>query len=220
MPRARKRTRAELAREQMYRELVLTCAERVFAERGVHAAKMQDIAAEAGISLSTLYGVFEGKSDVTLALHAWRGAQFLERISRALDAPGSARDALWHAVRAYCEFLLEHAEYFWVDLREGRSWAIGDVESNPDFQKALPKWRELIERGAAEGTFRAESPEKMATIVNGLLQVCFAAELRAASDASALDATTVAREIAAAIERQLCTSEALALPPPWQTPRA
>lgn len=215
MPRARKPTRAELAREQMYRDLVLECAERVFARRGVHAAKMQDIAAEAGISLSTLYGVFEGKSDVVDALHAWRGEQFLERVARALDAPGPAREVVWHAIRAYCAFLLEHLDYFWVDLREGRSWAIGDVESNPEFQKALPKWRDALARGAAEGAFRADSPDKLATVVNGLLQVCFAAALRDAADVDALDPDAVAREIADCVERLVCTPAALAAPGPW-----
>ena len=41
------------ARQRMYRELILQSAERVFARDGYHAARMQDIAAEAGISLDS-----------------------------------------------------------------------------------------------------------------------------------------------------------------------
>lgn len=38
------------ARKKAYREIIITTAERVFADRGFEAAKIQDIAEEIGVS--------------------------------------------------------------------------------------------------------------------------------------------------------------------------
>ena len=49
------------ARAGLYRQLVLEAAERSFAEKGFDATKMEEIAAESGLSLGTVYSVFAGK---------------------------------------------------------------------------------------------------------------------------------------------------------------
>src|SRR3990172_6266117 len=64
-------------RTELYRTVVLEAAERVFAERGFAEAKMQQIAATAGLSLATLYGVFPGKAELFDAIHELRGAELL-----------------------------------------------------------------------------------------------------------------------------------------------
>ena len=61
MARSSTRSRLEVARERMYRELVFESAEHVIAARGLEATTMQEIAAEAGISLRTLYAAFPSK---------------------------------------------------------------------------------------------------------------------------------------------------------------
>ena len=211
--RRKRRSPAEQARERMYRKLVLENAERVFAEKGYHAARMQDVAAEAGISLATLYGAFPGKEDVFLALHEARGEAFLARIEPSLHEAAPARVALWHSVRAFVAFLTEHDAYFRMDLREGRSWAVGDVRTSAAFQKGIAQWTALIARGIDEGVFREDDPGVLATTVFGLMQTQLAALL--AADPAA-DADAVARRIAASVERQVCTLDALAEPPPWE----
>ena len=209
---ARKRTRARAAeaRTQMYRELVLESAERVFAEQGYHAARMQEIADEAGIALGTLYSVFPGKEDIFAVLHEVRGEAFLERIEPALHESAPAREALWHSVRGFVAFLLEHPDYFRVDLREGRSWAIGDVEASAAFQKGIAQWTDLIARGIDEGVFLDEDPGTLATTVFGLMQVRLAVLL-----ASGEDPERIAERVGASVERQVCKLATLAEPEPW-----
>src|SRR5262249_13217196 len=65
MPRMKKKnSNLEAARSRMYHDLIFECAERVFAEKGFDESTMQDVAAEAGISLKTLYATFPGKNEI------------------------------------------------------------------------------------------------------------------------------------------------------------
>jgi AcrR family transcriptional regulator len=197
----------------MYQGLVLDSAERVFARCGYRAARMQEVATEAGISLGTLYSVFPGKSEIFAALNEARGETFLAQLEPALHESGRAREALWHTVSAFVHFVMEHRDYFQVDLREGRSWAIGDVEASPTFQKGITQWRELIARGIAEGVFRDEDPGVLAATVFGLMQIQLAAILALGGE---LDSEGIARRIASSVERQVCRLDVLAQPPPWE----
>src|SRR5262245_49903996 len=58
------------------RQDIVAAATRVFAERGYHAARMDDVAAELGISKGLLYASFATKEDlfmrVCLSLVPWR----------------------------------------------------------------------------------------------------------------------------------------------------
>jgi len=191
----------------MYRELVLECAERVFARGGYHNSKMQEVAAEAGISLGTLYSTFPSKRDVFDALHEFRGRQFLARVEPCVLAPGPAREALARAVEAFVGFLTEHPDYFRVDLREGRSWAIGDVEASPAFQAGIRDWTALMERGIAEGVFHDEEPDLLATMVFGLMQVLLAALLARGEEH---DPAVLSSRVLTLLERALCPPEVLA----------
>jgi len=190
----------------MYRALVLECAERVFAREGYYAAKIQDIAAEAGISLNTLYGVFPGKRETFEAVHEFRGRAFLARIEAALASQPPAREALGLAVGAFVDFLVEHADYFRMDLREGRSWAVGDVEASSAFQAGIRLWTDLMRRGIQEGVFYDEDPELMATTAFGLMQMQLAYLLERESGP---DGGRIAGRIARQLERAFCRPDAL-----------
>jgi TetR/AcrR family transcriptional repressor of nem operon len=54
----------------MYRSLVLQAAEHLFGTRGYERTKIQDIAAASGLSLGTLYSVFDGKADLREAIQS------------------------------------------------------------------------------------------------------------------------------------------------------
>ena len=103
-------SRVAEARQRMYRGLILECAERVFARSGYHDARIQDIAAEAGISLTTLYAAFPGKREIFDALHEHRGGQFLDRVEAALAEPLPAVESLRQGVGAFVDFLIEEVK--------------------------------------------------------------------------------------------------------------
>ncbi|MBJ19372.1 MAG: hypothetical protein CL933_08095 [Deltaproteobacteria bacterium] len=185
----------------MYRDVVLDAAERVFGRGGFHNAKMQDVAREAGISLNTLYGTFSSKRDVFEALHEMRGSEFLGQVSAALAEPGNARESLHRGIIAFVDYLIRHPDYFRVDLREGRSWAIGDVEASPAFQAGIANWTDLVRRGVSEGLFYDEDPSVMAVTAFGVMQIQLAAWL---AKPEPPDAPQIAELITIALERALC----------------
>jgi AcrR family transcriptional regulator len=69
------------------RELILSAAERAFVREGFHAASMQDVAAEAGMSPGNLYRYFPSKEAIVAGLCA-RDQQELAENVRMLVACG------------------------------------------------------------------------------------------------------------------------------------
>src|SRR5213075_2474646 len=65
-------------------DAILTSAERVFAEQGLHTARMEDIAATAGVSVGTLYNYFADRGALFSALLELRRVEFIGRIDEAL----------------------------------------------------------------------------------------------------------------------------------------
>jgi AcrR family transcriptional regulator len=185
----------------MYRSLVLESAETVFAHSGYHAAKVQDVAAEAGISLQTLYSIFASKREIFEELHEFRGREFLAHIGAALGEPLPARESLRRGVRAFVDYLVEHVEYLHVDLREGRSWAVGDVESSPAFQAGIALWTDLMRRGIEEGAFVDDDPGLMAASAFALMQVQLAVLIERER---VVDAERIAQRIDRQLERSFC----------------
>lgn len=72
LPPAPRKERADAARN---RQRVLLAAERLFAERGVGAVTMDDIAGAAGVGKGTLYRRFTDKGDLAAELLSDRGAE-------------------------------------------------------------------------------------------------------------------------------------------------
>ena len=67
-PRRMPRDEARRARTDVYRQHVFEAAERVFAERGFEAAKLQEISRLAGLSMGTIYAIFPSKTDLFRAI--------------------------------------------------------------------------------------------------------------------------------------------------------
>ncbi|MFC5749086.1 helix-turn-helix domain-containing protein [Actinomadura rugatobispora] len=62
-------------RRERTRAALLGAAQRLWAERGIHGASLDDVAAEAGLTKGAVYSNFTGKTDLLLALlERWTGA--------------------------------------------------------------------------------------------------------------------------------------------------
>jgi AcrR family transcriptional regulator len=197
--------RAAEARARMYRDLVLESAERVFAGRGFHASRMEEVAAEAGVSLSTVYAAFPSKRELFEALHEARGRDFLARLEPALSAQDPVLVCLRRAVESFVDWLAEHRDYLHVDLREGRSWAIGDVEGSRAYQEGIALWTELLRRGIREGVFEDGDPRLLATTAFAIMQVQLAYLLERGERLSNQE---IAGRIARQLERAFATTTA------------
>ena len=199
--RDRKKSNLEAARARMYRELIFECAERVFAEQGFEGSTMQDIAAEAGVSLKTLYATFPGKKEIYREVRRVRAGQFVEHVASVVRG-GSAWDRMERGVRAYVEFLVEHRAFFRILVREGQSWGLVPTgEARTQWRDGVKMQAELLRQGIEEGIFHDGDPELMAATGVAVMQVQLAGLLERSSK---VDPQAICDEILLQLERLFC----------------
>jgi AcrR family transcriptional regulator len=173
----KKNSNLEAARSRMYHDLIFECAERVFAAKGFDECTMQDVAAEAGISLKTLYTAFPGKNEIYAEIQAVRGMAFLERVRSATE--GSAFDKFEAGLRAFVTFLIEHDAYRQILLREGQAWGLDPAAENTReyWRAGVTHVASVLQQGMDEGVFHADDPELLAASVFAVMQVQLAGRL-------------------------------------------
>ncbi len=137
--------RARSAKTSMYRTLVVDAAERLFASRGYERTKIQDIAADSGLSLGTLYSVFDGKADILEAIHDERLGELFLLVSKAMASDDRAAERLLRGNRLFIRWLTEHPDFLRIHLGNS-AWA-----SNPKAvsEGRVEAWHRGIELIAA-----------------------------------------------------------------------
>jgi AcrR family transcriptional regulator len=94
-------------RREQTRAALLEAAERLWAERGIHGASLDDIAGTAGLTKGAVYSNFTGKTDLLLALLD-RHTQFdhgPDRWQKLRDRDNTAEDRFERAGRDYARRL-------------------------------------------------------------------------------------------------------------------
>ena len=202
MARSPARSRLELARERMYRDLVFESAEHVIAEKGLEATTMQEIAAEAGISLRTLYAAFPSKEELVAEVQRVRGEGIVAEIAQSIEAaPSEPLAQLAGGVRGYVDFLLAHPSFLRIHLREGRAWGLeprgGDAEG---WRAGLGRFAAILRTGMAQGLFHEGDPDFLAMLGAAVMQVHMAHIARATQQ----DAEALTSEILVQLHRLYC----------------
>lgn len=125
----------------MYRSLVVDAAEHLFATQGYEQTKIQDIASGSGLSLGTLYSVFEGKADVLEAIHNERLSELFVLANAAMSTDDRAAARLLQGNRVFIRWLTEHPDFLRIHLGNS-AWA-----SNPRgvSEGQVSAWRRGIE---------------------------------------------------------------------------
>jgi len=166
------------ARRNLYRQAILDAAEKVFAEQGFEGAKMQDIAAEAGISLGTLYGIFDGKTALYSEIQSTRGGEMLEQIAREVERADGVLEFTLVGIAAYVRFLIARPNYLRMHLRDGHAWAIFDTlkvaAQEEQWQRGFEMLQSTFGRGVEEGVFVPLAPTLMARITLATHQIWMA----------------------------------------------
>ena len=149
------------------REKVLAAAE-LFAEFGLDATKMEDVAAATGVPKATLYYYFDGKEDILAFLFS----EILDEVARAIDeavqADGTAAERLRLAIVAHLRVFEEFpaaSRALQFDL--GRAARVPEIAARTDVAVVQPICDLLIE-GAAEGSLRrVDHPRLVAVAILG-----------------------------------------------------
>ena len=202
MAKSPTRSRLELARERMYRDLVFECAEQVISEKGLEATTMQEIAAEAGISLRTLYAAFPSKEELVAEVQRVRGEGIVARIAEAIDtAEDGPLARLAGGVRGYVDFLLAHPSFLRIHLREGRAWGLEPRNGSAEgWRTGLGRFADILRAGMEQGLFHEGDPDFLALLGAAVMQVHMAHIARATPK----DAEAMTSEILVQLHRLYC----------------
>ncbi|RNL61399.1 TetR/AcrR family transcriptional regulator [Nocardioides marmoriginsengisoli] len=166
------------ARRAVYREHILSVAEDEFGRVGFAAAKVGDIAAGAGVSLSTVYKSFGSKDDLWDALNAERMKEFTQVVhagTRLIDSPF---ERLLVGARLELEFFAERDSFLRLHLNDGLSWGTASVIPGAGRGAQRDAWKVGMELTAASaqaaadaGEIRPLRPSVVAALVISALQV-------------------------------------------------
>ena len=146
------------------RRLMLAAAVRVFARKGFHAARVGDIAEEAGVAHGLLYHYFRSKDEVLESIfkETWADIIAAARMVEETDEP--ARERLAGIAKILLRAWRRDPDLVRVVVRE--------IVRSPDLQKRLPQINEsftaierIVARGQEEGDFRRDVDPRLASFV-------------------------------------------------------
>ncbi len=151
------------------RAQILAAALRCFADKGYHAATMDDLVRESGLSKGSLYWHFEGKQDVFLGLFDLFAAQ----IFAGWEAAGEEGAETLDTLRRFAEIALEAVAGQQALLR---AWA--EFLSHPLARERMAEvYREsrrrlaaALRRGVARGEVRDVPAESAAVALTALIE--------------------------------------------------
>ena len=144
------------------RERILAAAERVFARHGFFAAKVSEIAKEAGVADGTIYLYFKNKDDLLICLFESRMKQVNDVLRAAIDGLPPL-DALRALVRTYLRLIHEEpaaAEVLTIELRQSNKFM--KEYDNAAFADFLRMVGGIVARGQETGDLDDAVPSHIA----------------------------------------------------------
>jgi AcrR family transcriptional regulator len=147
---------------------ILEAALKVFAQKGFAAARMDDIAKEAGVTKGTIYLYFENKEAVFKSLVRESVGATIATVTAAAQTPeGSARLLLRMVLTRVAQLLVEGERVVLPKIVIGESsnfpW-LAEFYRFEIIEKGLQLIMSLIERGIAQGEFRPLPPQHVARL--------------------------------------------------------
>jgi AcrR family transcriptional regulator len=161
----------------LFRNAILESAEIVFAERGFHGARIQDIASRARLAVGTVYNHFGQKEDVLRALLEEHIERLLAELAPAPGDPRGFEANLAARLARMITYSARHRGFFTLASEHGllgSATAAAREVLGPRplrhverFRRAL---RDIVEQGAVEGALRAIDFDVLARFLGGALR--------------------------------------------------
>jgi TetR/AcrR family fatty acid metabolism transcriptional regulator len=153
------------------RERILDAAERVFAQHGFFAARVSEIAKQAGVADGTIYLYFKSKDELLISLFESRMERFNQLLAEAIAGDARPTDKLLAIVRTYLGLVREQpmvAEVLTIELRQSAKFM--KEASNPKFGDLLRMLAGVIAEGQAAGELSRDVPAQIAArMIFGIL---------------------------------------------------
>jgi TetR/AcrR family fatty acid metabolism transcriptional regulator len=152
------------------RERILAAAERIFARHGFFAARVSEVAKEAGVADGTIYLYFKSKDDLLISVFENRMANVNDQLRAAIAdlAPGEQLRAF---IRAYLRMVSDEptaVEVLTIELRQSSKFM--KEYDNPQFADFLRMLGGIIAEGQARGDLDPGIPSHVAArMIFGIL---------------------------------------------------
>jgi AcrR family transcriptional regulator len=170
LPRRRDEARA------LFRNAILDAAEAVFAERGFHGARIQDIAARARIAVGTVYNHFAHKDDVLAALLELRSEELIAKLQPAPGDPTPFEARMKARVARFLAYVDAHRAFFAIANEHGLfagTAAPGARAANKRLRR-VEKFREVfrafVEEGIASGDLEPLEGDALVRFFGGTIR--------------------------------------------------
>jgi AcrR family transcriptional regulator len=165
-------TTARLAGRQQTRDALLEAAIHVFARRGYEAARLAEVAREAGLTTGAVYSNFESKHDLFLAAFEREIARHVREVTEAVGKAATPEEGIAAAAAQWSGFLTSAPDRFPLFI-EYWSHAVRDPDLRPEFAARFAALRETTARliaaeAEAAGVELPLAPEQIAVAVNAL----------------------------------------------------
>jgi AcrR family transcriptional regulator len=164
-------------------QAILEAAEARFAEAGVHAARMDEIAAVAGVSVGTLYNHFRDRDALLAGLVEERRSRLIGAIDAAVAA--GAGQPFRERLRALVVALLTHCEQHRKFLQIVLQREVGGAErafhprakSADTMNELLGRIEKVMKHGLREKALRADTADLAAMLLLGMIRALVIREL-------------------------------------------
>jgi len=164
---------------------ILQAAEQVFGSQGLGGARMEDIAARAGVAVGTLYNHFHDRDALLSELIVSRRHELARRLDEELRRGESADFArqLEGFVAALLSHFEEHRPFLSILLESehSRTAPVGARGARPNaaLVEVYKRVQQLLERGIAARALRHDDADLHSVFLMGLLRSVLARELYA-----------------------------------------
>ena len=170
-PRLRDRLRAETARA------IAAAAEQVFAARGLREARMEEIAARAGVSVGTVYNHFQDRDALLKELIEGRRQELAKKLDASLAAAKGEpfREQLRRFASTVFEHFAAHRPFLAITLQSDSASLEQPSEA---MREVKARVEALVSRGVEQRALRPAGQELWATFLLGSVRAVLVHELR------------------------------------------
>jgi AcrR family transcriptional regulator len=158
-------------------QAIMDAAEDVFADEGLHAARMGDIAARAGVAVGTVYNHFQDREALLAGLVAARRSELLAQLDAAARAPGDR--PFLERLRALLVVMLTHAQshrkFFHIMLqaevgRYQQTFPSACSLPGDTMREVFARVDRLMKHGVREGELRQDIADLLPVVFLGMVR--------------------------------------------------
>jgi AcrR family transcriptional regulator len=155
---------------------ILEAAEEVFADQGLNAAHMNDIAAKAGVAVGTLYNHFEDRDTLLTALLEMRRAGLIATVDEFVEQPGSGdfTTDLKELILRMGGYLEKHARFHNIlhqlEFGAGANYPKTTAGAGARKSEMYGRLDKLLKRGIKQKALRPELAEYYPGLLLGILR--------------------------------------------------